>query len=240
MTGIGRETLMARETLDRKLRHLLDEVLVIDSLVETALVESVEALKKRDLELARQVCAGDAQINARRFELETDIVITIATTQPVMAGDLRLVASILEVVGELERMGDYAKGIAQIALRLGNQPPVKPLVDIPRMLEIAVGMLHRAVSAFVSHDVDAARQIPREDDQVDDLYNQVYRELVAIMFSDPSTIDRANYLMWVAHNLERVADRVTNICERTVYTATGQLVEFEASDDEMISSLWTT
>jgi phosphate transport system protein len=227
---------MARETLDRKLRHLLDEVLVINSLVEAALVDSVGALKKRDLDLARQVYAGDRQINARRFELETDIIITIATTQPVMAGDLRLVASILEVVGELERIGDYAKGIAHIALLLGDQPAVKPLVDIPRMLEIALDMLHRAVSAFVSHDVEAARQIPREDDQVDYLYNQVYRELVAIMFSDPSTIDRANYLMWVAHNLERVADRVTNICERTIYTATGQLMEFEPLDDETITS----
>ena len=227
---------MARETLDRKLRHLLDEVLVMDSLVEAALITSVEALKKRDLELARQVYAGDVQINAKRFQLETDIIITIATTQPVMAGDLRLVASILEVVGELERMGDYAKGIAHITLKMGTQPPVKPLIDIPRMLEIAVDMLHRAVSAFVSHDVEAARLIPLGDDQVDDLYNQIYRELVAIMFSDPATIDRANYLMWVAHNLERVADRVTNICERTVYTTTGQLMEFEPSDDEAISS----
>ena len=231
---------MARETLDRKIRHLLDEILVLDSLVETALIESVEALKKRDLELARRVYAGDAQINAKRFELENDIIITIATTQPVMAGDLRLIASILEVVGELERMGDYAKGIAQITLRMGSQPPVKPLIDIPRMVEIAVDMLHRAVTAFVNQDAETARQIPQEDDQVDDLYNQIYRELVAIMFSDPTTIDRANYLMWVAHNLERVADRVTNICERTIYTATGQLMEFAPSDDEIVAALVTS
>jgi phosphate transport system protein len=224
---------MARVTLDRKLHHLLDEVLVLDSMVETALIESVEALKKRDLELARRVYAGDAQINAKRFEMENEIIITIATTQPVMAGDLRLVASILEVVGELERIGDYAKGIARIALRLGNQPPVKPLVDIPRMVEIAVDMLHRAITAFVDQDIEQAQRIPAEDDQVDALYNQVYRELVAIMFSNPSTIDRANYLMWVAHNLERVADRVTNICERTVYATSGKLIEFAPSDDEI-------
>jgi phosphate transport system protein len=224
---------MARETLDRKLRHLLDEILVLDSLVEAALIEAVEALKKRDLELARRVYAGDTQINAKRFELENDIIITIATTQPVMAGDLRLVASILEVVGELERIGDYAKGIARIALRLGDQPPVKPLIDIPRMVEIAVDMLHRAVTAFITQDAELARQIPPQDDQVDALYNQIYRELVTIMLNDPSTIDRANYLMWVAHNLERVADRVTNICERAIYTATGQLVEFAPSDDEI-------
>jgi phosphate transport system protein len=225
---------MARETLDRKLRHLLDEILVLDSMVEMALIESVEALKKRDLELARRVYAGDAQINAKRFEMENEIIITIATTQPVMAGDLRLVASILEVVGELERIGDYAKGIARIVLRLGNQPPVKPLIDIPRMVEIAVDMLHRAISAFIDQDIEQAQRIPAEDDQVDALYNQIYRELVAIMFSDPSTIDRANYLMWVAHNLERVADRVTNICERTVYSASGKLIEFAPTDDEAI------
>lgn len=228
---------MARETLDRKLRHLLNEVLIMSSLVENALLESVEALKKRDLELARRVYAGDVQINTKRFELENDIIITIATTQPVMAGDLRLVASILEVVGELERIGDYAKGIARIALRLGNQPPVKPLIDIPRMAEIATSMLHRAVTAFINQDAELARQIPAEDDQVDNLYNQIYRELVTIMFSDPTTIDRANYLLWVAHNLERVADRVTNICERAIYTATGQLMEFAPSDDEMVESV---
>jgi phosphate transport system protein len=228
---------MARETLDRKLRHLLDEILVLDSMVEAALLDAVEALKKRDLELARRVYTGDAQINNKRFELENDIIITIATTQPVMAGDLRLVASILEVVGELERMGDYAKGIAHITLRMGKEPPVKPLIDIPRMVEICVNMLHRAVTAFVKQDAEAARLIPPEDDKVDDLYNQIYRELVTIMFTDPTTIDRANYLMWVAHNLERVADRVTNICERTVYTATGQLMEFAPTDDEIVAPL---
>jgi phosphate transport system protein len=228
---------MARESLDRKLRHLLNEVMIMSSLVETSLLESVEALKKRDLELARRVYAGDTQINAKRFELENDIIITIATTQPVMAGDLRLVASILEVVGELERIGDYAKGIARIALLLGSQPPVKPLIDIPRMAEIATDMLHRSVTAFINQDAELARQIPPEDDQVDNLYNQIYRELVTIMFKDPSTIDRANYLLWVAHNLERVADRVTNICERTIYTATGQLMEFAPSDDEIITML---
>jgi phosphate transport system protein len=149
-----------------------------------------------------------------------------------MAGDLRLMASILEVTGELERMGDYAKGIATICIRLGDEPLVKPLIDIPRMCDIAVSMLNRAVSAFIHVDPIAARQIPLEDDQVDHLYNQVYRELVTIMFTDPSTIDQANLLMWAAHNLERLADRVTNICERTIYIATGEMKEIRDSDDE--------
>ena len=157
---------------------------------------------------------------------------TIATQQPIMARDLRLLASVLEVVGEIERMGDYAKGIARICLMMGDEPPVKPLIDIPRMAEIAVSMLHRATGAFVNRDVELARALPVEDDQVDALYNQVYHDLVTIMLADPSTIDRANYLMWAAHNLERMADRVTNICERTVYVVTGEMIEVSRSDDE--------
>jgi phosphate transport system protein len=226
---------MAREMLDRKIRHLLDEILMLDSMIENATTMVIEALKQRDLETARQIYVGDAEINAKRFELENDCMITIATQQPIMASDLRLLASILEVTGELERMGDYAKGIAKICLKLGNQPPVKPLIDIPLMGEIVVDMMHRAIGAFVTQDADTARNIPKEDDKVDDLYNQVYRELVTVMFADPTTIDRANYLMWAAHNLERMADRVTNICERTIYVATGKLEELAPSDDEAIN-----
>jgi len=222
---------MQRETLDSKLRHLLDEILVIDSMVEMAIIESVEALKKRDIEFAQRIYNNDAVINQKRFDLENDIIVTIATTQPVMASDLRLVASVLEVVGELERMGDYAKGIAKICLLLGDEPPVKPLIDIPRMAEIAVSMLHRAVGAFVSQDAELARKIPDEDDKVDALYQQVYRELAAMLLANPELIDRSNYLLWAAHNLERVADRVTNICERTVYVAEGHREELSGSDD---------
>jgi phosphate transport system protein len=224
---------MPRETLDRKIQLLLNEILVLDSMVEEATFASIEALKRRDLEAARRIYTGDNRINEKRFELENDTMTTIATQQPIMARDLRLLASILEVSAELERMGDYAKGIAKICLLLGNHPPVKPLIDIPRMAQLTTDMLHRAVGAFVTNDIDTARNIPAEDDLVDDLYNQVYRELVTIMFADPSTIDRANYLMWVAHNLERMADRVTNICERTVYISTGVMKEFTAPSDEI-------
>ena len=224
---------MVREALDKKLRHLFDEMIVLDSMVESAIMDSVRALKNREVEIARQVYRNDKDINNKRFELENDIIVTIATQQPLMARDLRLTASILEVVGELERIGDYAKGIAKICILLGNQVPVKPLIDIPRMAEITVDMLNRAVGAFIQGDTTTARAIPPEDDQVDDLYKQVYRELVTIMLSNPSTIDRANYLMWAAHNLERMADRVTNICERTIYVATGELMEFDITDDEL-------
>lgn len=225
--------MMTRATLDRKLSQLLDEILILDSMVETATQEAIRALKQHDLEAARRIYRDDALINARRFELEKDCMITIATQQPIMATDLRLVASILEVVAELERMGDYAKGIARICLRIGNQPHIKPLIDIPRMGEIAVDMLHRAVGAFVARDAELARQIPKDDDQVDALYDQVYRELVMIMFKDPSTVDQANLLMWAAHNLERMADRVTNICERAIYVVTGEMQEIDVSDDEI-------
>ena len=227
---------MPRETLDKKIQSLLDQILVLDSLVESAVLESVNALKRKDTDLAKRIYASDKRINEKRFELENDIIVTIATQQPIMAGDLRLVASILEVVGELERMGDYAKGIAKICLMIGKQPHVKPLIDIPRMAEIAVDMLHRAVGAFVAQEAETARQIPKEDDLVDALYNQVYRELITITFSNPAVIDQANHLMWAAHNLERLADRVTNICERTIYIATGQLEELSTTDDEVAST----
>jgi phosphate transport system protein len=222
---------MPRASLDRKIHKLLKEILFMDSMVENSIIKSVEALAKHDLSLAKAIYDFDQQINARRFELENDVILTITTEQPVMAGDLRLLASILEVVGELERIGDYAKGIAKICFLIGDQPHIKPLVDIPIMCTRTVGMLNRAVGAFVNSDVDLAGMIPGEDDQVDTLYNQVYCELVEIMIQDPTTVDQANHLMWAAHNLERMADRVTNICERTVYVATGKLVEIESSPE---------
>jgi phosphate transport system protein len=151
-----------------------------------------------------------------------------------MARDLRVLASTLEVATELERIGDYAKGIANICLLMGKEPPIKPLVDIPYMAEKSSDMLHRALAAFSVMDAETARQIPPEDDLIDGLYNQVFRELITYMISDPSTIDRANYLLWAAHNLERSADRVTNICERTIYVATGEMKEIKVSDDEQM------
>jgi len=216
---------MPRANLDRKIRNLLQEVLVMDSMVENSIIKSVEALANHDLSLARNIYEFDRQINTRRFELENEVILTITTEQPIMAGDLRLTASILEVVGELERIGDYAKGIAKICFLIGDQPHIKPLVDIPIMSGLTVDMLNRAVSAFVNLDIATARKIPLEDDKVDALYNKVYHDLVEIMIKDPTVIDQANHLTWAAHNLERMADRVTNICERTVYVTTGNMVE---------------
>lgn len=223
---------MVREALDRRIRHLLDEFMVLESMVEQETTDAVDALKRQDMDAARKTYRFDQKVNAKRFEIENECMITIATQQPIMAGDLRLLASILEVVGELERMGDYAKGIAKICLMMGDQPLIKPLIDIPKMAELCVSMLHRAAGAFINRDVVTARAIPSEDDLVDDLYNQVSRDLNEIVFADPSKVERANYLMWAAHNLERMADRVTNICERAIYVTTGELKEIDISDDE--------
>ena len=218
---------MSRESLDNKLQLLADELKVMAGMVEVATLGAVEALKNKDFESARRIYLADQEINARRFTLENDCIITIATQQPIVARDLRRVASLLDVASEMERMGDYAKGIARICLLIGDQPLIKPLIDIPRMANKTVDMLHRAVAAFIDIDVEAARQIPKEDDEIDDLYTQVYRELVVIMLNDRTTIDQANHLMWAAHNLERMADRVTNICERTIYVATSEMHEIE-------------
>jgi phosphate transport system protein len=217
---------MLRQTFAQDLQRLQDEMLALGSMVENAILESVKALKNRDTEGARRLIAGDRDINEKRFAIETDCLTVIATQQP-LASDLRTIASVLEIVTELERMGDYAKGIARINIMMGEKPLLKPLIDVPRMAEKACDMLHRALDAFVRQDVDLARAIPAEDDEVDDLYNQVYRELLSYIIADPRTIDRATYLLWVAHNLERTADRVTNICERVVFAVTGEMIELD-------------
>jgi phosphate transport system protein len=219
-----------RKTFETEIQQLKDELLLMGSMVEQQIMDSVEALKKRDIEASHRIFNADSKINSKRFGIEEQVMILIATQQP-MAHDLRLLASILEVSAELERMGDYAKGIASINMRMGEEPPLKPLIDIPRMAQKASDMLHRALTAFISEDVESARAIPSEDDEVDALYTQVYRELMTYVLSDPKNIDRANYLLWTAHNLERFADRVTNICERTVFIATGENKEIGSSGD---------
>lgn len=222
---------MLRKTFEHDIQQVKDDILLLGSMVEQATLEAVDALKKRDVERSRRVYEGDAKINEKRFAIEEAVMVLIATQQP-MAHDLRLLASVFEVITELERMGDYAKGIARINIRLGDQPLLKPLIDIPRMAERGTDMLHRALAAFVTEDLETARAIPNEDNEIDALYNQVYRELLTYMLSDPKTIDRATPLLWAAHNLERFADRVTNICERTIFIVTGELIEIDATDDE--------
>jgi phosphate transport system protein len=222
---------MIRKTFETEIHQVKDDVLMLGSMVEQALLDAVEALKKRDIKAAEKIFEEDKEINKKRFDIESKLMVLIATQQP-MARDLRLLASALEIISELERMGDYAKGIANINIRMGDAPLLKPLIDVPRMAQKGVDMLHRALTAFVNEDAETAKTIPVEDDEVDALYNQVYRELMMFVIQDPKTIERANWLLWVAHNLERFADRVTNICERTVFIVTGEMKEIKSTDDE--------
>ena len=222
---------MPRDTLIRQMHNLQDEVLLLGSMVEQAMTNAVDALKRRDLHSAHQIHAADRRINEKRFAIENAILIMIATQQP-MAHDLRQLTAMLEVITELERMGDYAKGIAKVVVRLGDAQLNIPSRDLTRMTELAVDMLHRALGAFVAEDSSLAATIPADDDAVDALYYKIYRDVVNEMIADPTSIDHMNLLMWVVHNLERMADRVTNICERTVFIATGELLEMDSSDDE--------
>lgn len=226
---------MLRKTFETEIQQVKDDVLLLGSMVEKALLDSVEALKKRDIKAAEKVFAEDLEINKKRFDIENKLMILIATQQP-MAHDLRLLASTMEIISELERMGDYAKGIANINIRMGEAPLLKPLIDVPRMANKGADMLHRSLTAFVNEDIETAKSIPIEDDEVDALYNQVYHELMMFIIQDPKTIERANWLLWVAHNLERFADRVTNICERTVFIVTGEMKEIKSTDDEFWKS----
>ena len=217
-----------RTTFHKKLREIQDEVLVMSSMVGKAILRSIDALKSRDLELAYQVISDDLKVNQKRFEIEEKCVALIATQQP-MASDLRIIIAILNITTEIERIGDYAVGIARVVVMIGNEPPLKPLVDIPRMAEQTVDMLRRSLDALINRDVEAAKKTATEDNLVDHLYDQVFRELLTFMAEDPKTITRATRLVWVAHNLERAADRVTNICERVVFIVTGKMEEIGAS-----------
>ncbi|MHB1295156.1 MAG: phosphate signaling complex protein PhoU [Anaerolineae bacterium] len=215
---------MLRHNFRQELGQLQKQLVELGNLVESALTDAAESLRTQDLDWARRLIEQDRLVNQKRFDIEEGVLVLIATQQP-MATDLRTLAAMLEVVSELERVGDYAKGIAKITLMLGPAPLIKPLVDIPRMAAKARDMLHRALIAFEERDVEQARRIPPEDDEVDDLYNQVYRELMTFIITDPSTLEQANFLLWAAHNLERAADRVNNICERVVFMVTGTMSE---------------
>ena len=215
---------MPRTDFDRSLQQIQDELLVLGSMVEKSIDRSVLALKNRDLPLSKTVIDDDDLIDDLRNKIEEKCISVIATQNP-MAGDLRTVISVLYIAEELERMGDYAEGIAKISLSIGKEPMLKPLVDIPRMAEKSSKMLSRSLDALVNRDEQLAIQVCRDDNEVDELYNQVYRELLTFMISDPKTIERATYLLWVSHNIERIADRATNISERVLYLITGRIFD---------------
>jgi phosphate transport system protein len=226
---------MTRQVFDQELRRLQDSMLDLGSQVQEALAAAVAALVARDLERARQIMAEDASINAHRFALEQDCLLLIATQQPI-ASDLRTVAAVLDITSNLERMADHAKGIAKITIMLGHEPLIKPLVDIPVMAQKAGQMLREALDAFVRRDADTARRLANRDDEIDAYYDQIYRELLSYMLADPRTINQATLLLWIAHNLERFADRITNICERVIFTVTGEMKELDQEEPKSPST----
>ena len=219
---------MTRELFEKRLRELHSDLLVLASLVEKALHDSVEALCNRDLALSRQVVEQDAEINRLRYQIEEKCVHTMATQQP-MAADLRDLLAVLFIASELERMGDHAEGTARISLMLDAEPLGEPIDRIAQMAEKGQDMLRRSLHAFLHRDAEQARALCNEDDEVDRLYESVIHDLITHGARRPGELTRITYLMWTAHNLERVADRVTNICERVIFMVTGQLQEINVS-----------
>jgi len=219
---------MTRTAFERQLTEIQDDMLVLATMAETAIERSLEALKNRDVELARRIIADDLKINEKRYNTEERCLELVATQQP-LASDLRTIVAVLHIIVDLERIADHAEGNARLALMLADEPPLKPNTDIPRMAQKGIEMLHASLEAFKDRDTDRARAICEMDDEVDALYERVYHELLTYMIQDPQSIQRATYLIWVAHNLERIADRVTNICERVVFMVTGHVQELNVS-----------
>ena len=222
---------ITRSALDHELQLIRDDVLRLGSLVEEQTERAVSALKSRNLDLARQVVSVDERVNQLRYKIEEQCLATIARQQPT-AADLRLIVASMHMAVEMERMADHAAGIGSVVIRMGHEPLLKPLIDIPRMQMICCEMLHQAMEAYIKSDVALARDIVKRDEEVDQLYNQVLRELITYMIGDPRTTTRATYLLWVAHNLERTADRVTNLCERIQFAVTGELGDLAPEEDE--------
>jgi phosphate transport system protein len=222
---------MLRKTYEEEIRRLGDQVLALASMVQQMLREATNALSERDLDGAQEVIAQDAEVNRKRFEIEAGLLTLIATQGPI-ARDLRHVAALLEIITELERIGDYGKGIAKIVLMLG-EPTFEAPLDLLRTMALrSTEMLRQALDAFIQQDVQVARDIAARDDEVDALYNRVYERLLELIIEDPARIEAANQYLWAAHNLERAADRVTNICERTIFTVTGEMRELDTLEEE--------
>jgi len=215
---------MARKVFQEQIRELLGDLLEMGQMVADSIDTSIQALAKQDEALAQQVIDHDDEINALQYEIDEKCLVLIATQQP-MASDLRTILAVSNVAAELERIGDYAEGIGRLAIKLAGRPLLKPLIDIPRMADEGRGMLMGALEAFARQDVKAAAEIGEADDVVDALYDQIYRELLVYMMEDPRTITQATYLLWVAHNLERIADRTTNIAERAIFLDSGRIVD---------------
>jgi len=213
-----------RTTYDREFAHVQNQILQLGELVDLAIARSLESLQERDQGLARQVIEDDEAVNKLRFHIEEECLALIATQQPT-AGDLRAVVAAMNIVTDIERMGDHAAGIAKTVIKMGDEPLLKPLIDIPKMVALAREMLKKSLKAFIEKDAAVARSIAKQDDEIDALYKAIFDELVEIMAHKPDAVARATYLLWCAHNLERIGDRVTNIAERAIFMSTGDMQE---------------
>lgn len=213
-----------RQVFQEQIRELLEDLLEMGRMVADSIDRSIEALARQDEDLANQVIEFDDEINALQHDIDEKCLVLIATQQP-MAGDLRAILAVSNIAAELERIGDYTEGVARLAIKLSGEPFIKPLIDIPRMAEESRRMLLTSLEAFARQDVETARQIGKADDMVDALYDQIFRELLIIMMEQPKTITQATYLLWVAHNLERIADRTTNVAERVIFMDSGTIVD---------------
>lgn len=218
---------MTRSSFERDLNRLQQDLIALGDLVADVLHESVEVLLAQDRVRARQLIDGDAVINQRRFAIESDSLTLVATQQP-MARDMRVLAAVLEIATELERTGDYGKGLARITIMVGDQPIPEIATQFRPMVAKVIDMLRRSLQAFATGDVAAARAIPGEDDEVDAYYNTVYRGLLQAMMADPGYIDEGSRLLWADHDLERAGDRATNICERVIFMVTGEMRELDS------------
>jgi len=225
---------MLRKLFDQEIRNTKDEIVILGSMVEQAVLAAAAALKQHNLRAAQQIVENDALVNAKCFDIKNQVINLIAMQQP-MAHDLRVIASILEIIGELERIGDYAKGIGQMCIRIGERPAIGRLSDLPLMAQLAMSMLHRSLVAFADEDAVTARTIPDEDDNVDNLYLQFYRVMISYVLENESNIEEVICLLRAAHYLERAADRVSNICERTVFIVTGEITELTGHRTEQTS-----
>lgn len=218
--------MVTRAAYQAQMRELRDDVVTLASMVDKAIARATDSLKNQDIQLANEVIEGDHEINALRWDIEHKALMAIALQQP-MARDLRVIAAVLSIATDLERMADHAVSVAKMVIRTANEPLLKPLVDLPRMSDVSRRMLQESITAFIEGDVELAQRVVKEDDEVDALYHQIYRELLTYMLSDPGTINRATRLLSAAHDFERIADRVTNICERVIFTETGNVTDLQ-------------
>jgi phosphate transport system protein len=225
-------TLGMRMTFDKELAQLQNNLLKMREMVDQAISLSLKALAEGDIPLAKQIIEGDEKINQLRLEIEEAALALIATQQPT-ATDLREVLAIMNIVVDIERMGDYAKGVATTVIKIGDEPLLKPLIDLPKMVEIARGMLKDSVDALMDRNAELAKEIATRDDKIDVLYRAILDELVEIMAERPDSVQRANMLLWCAHNVERIGDRATNIAERVVFVSTGVMKELNIKEEEL-------